>query len=469
MPQAAPSLFIYVDIHYYLQSASQYEGLNAGSRSAQGSLVKSTQGLKQTSIQGCECALRQRRLHKYKGTAHPPVSAMDSIPRTPTPDRRRAQTPEFKPANMTPDGKHTAPALTPPPSANAPNNTRPLPRLADPAALSPPPTVESVIPELPSVEAVQLMQLEELRALVSSLLPALGAARVNVAHARLQHTLLSIEKNEAVSRAEVEHEATRREVQVLQQSHDVRPSLHASDLHVALRHCRELQNDTTALHRRLRASKKLIVRLDGKVMDLKEENTMLRRRIRDNRSHIYELQDAGAINLSPLIGDRVTPRSAIASRETMVPSSSQTSHDPFDALLQASHVLNTATTSDARQTSYGRHVRGAHSLSSLPSTPVQKRARETPHTTIGMQQRPRDDRESTISASDAEDQYSSNASPPTLAAPYDPQPALRQAHIYGQVTKPLHSQHGKRPASQHSVWSSKRLKTGPTEECGRRC
>ena len=67
------------------------------------------------------------------------------------------------------------------------------------------------------MESVEKMDEAQLRSLVSELLPALGEARVTAAHSKLQHSLLSIETEESAKRAEVEHEATRREVQVLQE------------------------------------------------------------------------------------------------------------------------------------------------------------------------------------------------------------------------------------------------------------
>ncbi|KAI4281977.1 MAG: hypothetical protein L6R38_003291 [Xanthoria sp. 2 TBL-2021] len=70
--------------------------------------------------------------------------------------------------------------------------------------------------EVPTMQAVEKMPEDQVRTLVTELLPALSEARMSAAHSKLQHNLLSIETSEAASKAEVEREMTRREVQVLQ-------------------------------------------------------------------------------------------------------------------------------------------------------------------------------------------------------------------------------------------------------------
>ena len=147
----------------------------------------------------------------------------------------------------------------------------------------------------------------QLRGLVSELLPAFGEARVNAAHSKLQHSLLSIETEEAAKRAAVEHEATRREVQVLQEGSPAHrnsfspQSPQASmqrNLQLALAHCRDLQNVNSVLEKRLRSSKKLINQLDEQNADLKESVQLLRQRIKENREHLNEMQSTGAISIN---------------------------------------------------------------------------------------------------------------------------------------------------------------------------
>lgn len=342
----------------------------------------------------------------------------------------------------------------------------------------------------------------QLRALVSELLPALGEARVTAAHSKLQHSLLSIETEESAKRAEVEHEATRREVQVLQEGspvhrHSFSPrSPQASmqrSLHLALAHCRELQKENSVLDKRLRSSKKLIGQLDGQNTDLKEHVQLLRQRIKDNRDHLNELQSSGAILIqgapfaeysTPL--PKGTPRTpATNSRAARDVNQAVGSQDPFDALLFAGQVLNgeassvPSTPNQPRSRKiHAQHIRGAHSLSSLPTTPNRSRpvtadnvlvpsnqrsgtnhrvSFSAPGTQFTYQEenRAREDRDSTISASEDEEveelpgsqasQMAANMLRRSLgsqkemitAAPQTPDSGnLTQGKLFGRVKKP---------------------------------
>lgn len=297
------------------------------------------------------------------------------------------------------------------------------------------------------MENIEKMDEAQLRALVSELLPALGEARVTAAHSKLQHSLLSIETEESAKRAEVEHEATRREVQVLQEGspvhrHSFSPrSPQASmqrSLHLALAHCRELQQDNSMFNKRLKASKKVIAQLDGQNTDLKEHIQLLRQRIKDNRDHLKELQSSGAISIhgtpltefsTPLPKDtaRTPATTGRAARDANQAVSSQ-----IDALLFAGQVLNgeansvPSTPSQPRSRKiHQQHIRGAHSLSSLPTTPNRSRpvtadnvfaastersganhrvSLSAPSTQFTQQDKTpaREDRDSTISASEDE-------------------------------------------------------------------
>ena len=427
--------------------------------------------------------------------------------------------------------------MTPPPSSQmATGDSRfaqhdSFSRLGLPLA-SPPPTLRTEPPisagnlygEVPTMDAVERMNEEELRSLVSELLPALGEARISVAHSQLQHSLLAIETKESIKRAEVEHEAIKREVQVLQEgspvpAHAISPvgSPNTStqrNLHVALMHCRELQQENAVFEKRLRASKKLIARLDSENVDLKEHVKLLRQRIKDNRDHLNDLQESGAVSLNTTprhglasLTVRGTPRTP-ASRRLPEDFGSQTNpQTPFDTLLQAAKWTGEATSvpaspSQQRQRKMPNHMRGTHSLSSLPTTPQRR-----PMTAEGTMATPssriqhyypnfspprtqlsyhpedhaRDDRESTISLSDNEDgmehvddipgSQASQVASQMLRRTLEEQSnrnnsskrppssnSLRQGKLYGQVTKPL-----KRAADDDgydtSIRSSKLAKT----------
>lgn len=345
------------------------------------------------------------------------------------------------------------------------------------------------------MESVQTMGEEQLRKLVGELLPALGEARVAAAHSKLQHSMLAIENEEASMRAEVEHEATRREVQVLQEGI---PSLRLlglspkspgssmqRNLHLALSHCRELQSDNAILDKRLRSSKKLITRLDGENAELKEKVRLLRQRIKANRDHLDEMQQSGAISLNgtPMTNfgtplNRGTPRTPATSRTIREHGSeAMGSQTPFDTLLFAGQLLNGEATSvpgtpspTKPRKAHPQHTRGAHSLSSLPSTPnyprpstqsgipsVERLAQDhhLSFSAPGSQRveeadvRDRNDRDSTISVSDHEDDaYDEDDIPGSQAsqeatvmlrrslAPAPNSGRLVQGKLLGQVKKP---------------------------------
>lgn len=350
------------------------------------------------------------------------------------------------------------------------------------------------------MENIEKMDEDQLRALVSELLPALGEARVTAAHSKLQHSLLSIETEESAKRAEVEHEATRREVQVLQEGspvhrHSFSPrSPQASmqrSLHLALAHCRELQQENSMFNKRLKASKKVIAQLDGQNTDLKEHIQLLRQRIKDNRDHLKELQSSGAISIhgtpltefsTPLPKD--TPRTP-ATTGRVARDANQAVSSQIDALLFAGQVLNgeansvPSTPSQPRSRKiHQQHIRGAHSLSSLPTTPNRSRpvtadnvftastgrsganhrvSLSAPSTQFTQQDKTpaREDRDSTISASEDEDveqlpgsqasRAAANILRRSLESQRDTNTAsvqildtgkLTQGKLFGQVKKP---------------------------------
>lgn len=350
------------------------------------------------------------------------------------------------------------------------------------------------------MENIEKMDEDQLRALVSELLPALGEARVTAAHSKLQHSLLSIETEESAKRAEVEHEATRREVQVLQEGspvhrHSFSPrSPQASmqrSLHLALAHCRELQQENSMFNKRLKASKKVIAQLDGQNTDLKEHIQLLRQRIKDNRDHLKELQSSGAISIhgtpltefsTPLPKD--TPRTP-ATTSRVARDANQAVSSQIDALLFAGQVLNgeansvPSTPSQPRSRKiHQQHIRGAHSLSSLPTTPNRSRpvtadnvfaastgrsganhrvSLSAPSTQFTQQDKipAREDRDSTISASEDEDveqlpgsqasRAAANILRRSLESQRDTNTAsvqildtgkLTQGKLFGQVKKP---------------------------------
>ncbi|KAL8854436.1 MAG: hypothetical protein Q9221_000706 [Calogaya cf. arnoldii] len=392
-----------------------------------------------------------------------------SVPRTPSPPhllRHDKPSPtKAMPANqdtslMESQIRSTPPPapvdLTPPPSTQIPKQSRPIlgSDKREPSLASPPPSTKPGPPfsqgrlygEVPTMQAVEKMPEDQVRTLVTELLPALSEARMSAAHSKLQHNLLSIETSEAASKAEVEREMTRREVQVLQASPRLlspRSPQNTAQRHLelALKKCRELQEKNEVVEQRLSAARKLIRDLSERNESLTFDNQLLRQRIRENRDHLDAMRSSGAISVNgtPITGMGTpayhhtpkTPATARSRHTNQPPGSGGT----FDVLLLADTVLknneinsvpSTPTRTKARKTNQAHHVRGAHSLSSLPSTPNRSQPITadgpllTPTSQQNMhpraaysspgkrsnhhsQQSPqRDDRDSTISASEDE-------------------------------------------------------------------
>lgn len=233
----------------------------------------------------------------------------------------------------------------------------------------------------PNAEEVAKMPEAQMREMLNEVIAALGDSRMSLAHTKLQLNLLQIETAEAAQRAEAEHDLTRREVEVLQAGSpemrlrltmqpDPRSPLAQVQRHLetTITHSQELEGDNAVLQRRLKQAKKVIKHLDGKNAQLVEDNRRLRDRIRQNREHFNGLRqpfpDAPATE--PLL-QRKSPSAATRSR------------NPLDALLMADQILHgeptslPTTPSPHRAIRYSGHTRGTHSLSSLPTTPLRSR------------------------------------------------------------------------------------------------
>ena len=264
--------------------------------------------------------------------------------------------------------------------------------------------------------------------MAADLVAAVTDARTSAAHFKLQYSLLAMETHEAAQRAEVEHQMTRREVEVLQAA-DYRHRAAVSvtprsslpppqpQIDALTRTCQDLEDERDEYAQRLQRAKKLIELEKDKAELLIEENSMLKRRIRENREHFTRIKSQSPIYATPRDA-YTTPRRA----PPRFPESS--SHQPFAALLAADQVLSgesisvpsTPTKSTASKLKHG-HTRGAHSLSSLHTTPLRTKPVTSdrfgdtryPRSAPGSQlvnesaERERHDRDSTISISDAED------------------------------------------------------------------
>ena len=396
------------------------------------------------------------------------------IPRTPSP-----QDTTTKPAYASPPPRPSS-HLTPPPTTEIPRQSPNF------VATGNGDSQVEIIPNdsngirsgrLPTVEEARNLSNDECRELVLELLPAIGETRMALAHTQLQLNLLSIESTEAAQRAEVEHDMTRREVEVLRAGSPVirnRTPLLSDprspisqiqrQLELAVEAGRELEKENVQLQHRLRQAKKVIRHLNGKNSQLLEDNDLLRERIKQNRNHIDAIRaaDPQFLGLSPS-STHLTPSKAKTSKAGRSHTPSQ---NPLDALLMADQILSgdpssvpaTPSPYQAMKQTSG-HIRGAHSLSSLPSTPTRTRpmtASEVQHTPVNriistshlsysaptkqqQKQRARADRDSTISAS--EDEALTDEDVPASQASQAASSMLRQF----PGSSPEHSQ---QPSSQ---------------------
>lgn len=354
------------------------------------------------------------------------------VPSTP-PARSRSADSMNKPAYTSPPPMSAS--MTPPPSTQPPRFQSPVNRMsADPGEaflVSPPPTTlrSNALRALPTPDAIAKADIEELRSMAQDLVAAVREARTSAAHFKLQHSLLAMESEQAAQRAEVEHQMTRREVEVLQAAeHKQRTSfsMHSRtpqppphpQIEALTRACRGLEDDRDEAEKRLVRAKKLVELEKDKNELLEEENALLKKRIRENREHFTRLK-----SLSP---SYTTSRDAYTTPQRRAPPrfpESAPNHN-IAALLAADQVLSreslsvpsTPTRTHTSKFKHG-HTRGAHSLSSLHSTPVQTRpithdgysesmvpfSAPASQLVIESAERERHDRDSTISISDAEE------------------------------------------------------------------
>ncbi|KAL4932281.1 uncharacterized protein BDV17DRAFT_254027 [Aspergillus undulatus] len=325
--------------------------------------------------------------------------------------------------------------MTPPPSTQIPGAPlrRSRSRSRSSSYLAPFPDIEETLCDaygasenLPTADDIDAADDRKLRAIAKELLGVARESRVSALHFKLQYGLLSFRSNVAIKRAEVEHKLARREAEILQSNEyrtrhlqpDTEPVPQTSnvELELALKRNQELEKVSATLDRRLRRAKKLIEQEKVQSEVLREENDLLKKRIRENREHFSRMIEQRAMSPSSHAGLQTPHRRPM-------PQFMDSDHhmhrndnsNPFAALLAADRVLNressSVTSTPHRQRSHRQHfgnghVRGSHSLSSIPITPSQARKlhQESQYVTPGRDSSDENrDRDSTISASDIEE------------------------------------------------------------------
>ncbi|EXJ76756.1 uncharacterized protein A1O5_01264 [Cladophialophora psammophila CBS 110553] len=338
-------------------------------------------------------------------------------------------------------------SMTPPPSTQPPRFQSPVNRIGaapiEALLASPPPTAirSNVLGALPTPDAIAKADMEELRIMATELVSAVREARTSAAHFKLQHNLLTIEADQAAQRAEVEQQMSRREIEVLQTlEYRHRAAMHSRNslpppqpqIEALTKTCRALEDERDETEKRLARAKKLVGLQSDRIELLEEENALLRRRIRENREHFTRFK-----SLSPSYN---TPRDTFTTphRKPVPPfPEAPPNHSNIAALLAAGEVLSgeslsvpsTPTRTHTSKLKHG-HTRGAHSLSSLQTTPVQVRpatrngypeamvplSAPASQLVIESAERERHDRDSTISISDAEEGNNDDSIPESLAS-----------------------------------------------------
>lgn len=278
---------------------------------------------------------------------------------------------------------------------------------------------------LPTADEIDTVGEMRLRAIAKDLLGMTQEARMSALHFKLQNSLLSFASNEAVKRAEVEHQLARREVEILQspeyrnrrRTSEIKPvqTLSAAELEHALKRNQELEKTNVVLDRRLRRAKKLIEKERERSDLLAEENSLLKKRIRDNREHFSQMIEHGSLSPSPRTEFQTPHRRQVSHFMDSPHISRSESHDPFAALLAADKVLNRESAGIATSPYWQRTPRHhsnsqlhetSMAMASQPMTPTWSRTAHQGNqylTPVRNSHDDRHDRDSTISASDVEE------------------------------------------------------------------
>ncbi|KAG9231721.1 hypothetical protein BJ875DRAFT_468708 [Amylocarpus encephaloides] len=457
-------------------------------------------------------------------------SSQSSIEETPTPIEapstpvlHRSDSPAYGTTSL------ISLSITPPPSSQH-HVQRPAAMTA--ARLSHTPDIPPLSSPPPTVANAST---DDLRGMAESLLAenakldiAAREARMSAAHYKLQHNLLTIESEEAVKHLEVEHDMTLREVELLQMR--VQDAQDPPELEHYRRRSRLLEEENRKLSDSLRKAKRVIISNEDDITNLELDVKQLRERIRVNRSHINEMRSPGGIYHNPSLHNSPATPQHYRSTPKHTPMTSRSvrqardhSQEPFAALLLADRVLSQENSSAPStpivqrrpiHRTPNRHNRNVQSLSSLPTTPgsartsavnstllpsaqfsSQAEARVTSTLGSGTTPQPRErrrkSRDSTISASDAEEiarsarsyreesaevpesqasqsaiemlrrdpreSFDVAASRATTPNPINDKTNLSQAKIFGVVTKPTVEKR-KRGDDEPTSYDAKKLR-----------
>lgn len=294
-------------------------------------------------------------------------------------------------------------SLTPPPSSQVPTNGARAPSSSQrQRMLSPPVTGLSTVRHetmsslytAPRPDAVVAASPDVLRAMLQACLVEHTRLKTETAHHKLQYQLLSVRANEDAHRAAVEQELTLRQLEAFSRQKAEAPAqpirkIPSSEIsqamydelrdlgEKAIKDNEKIRKDYEETCKRLKAAKKLIIRQEEDIDNLREENDLLRTRLQDKRELWNQLASPGGIFHTPKTAQASPAQYRTTPRQT--PKHSRDA--PFAVLLQAATQENSSapSTPATPNRSGGRqplkHSRGVHSMSSLPTTPNPPRPR----------------------------------------------------------------------------------------------
>lgn len=357
---------------------------------------------------------------------------------------------------------HSPPApsssdMTPPPSTQIPGAPlrRTHSRSISPSLITPADLDKSLCDaygaseNLPTIEDIDRANETQLRSIAKDLLTVAQEARMSALHFKLQNSLVSFASNEAVKRAEVEHQLAKREVEILQsaeyrRARPIEPmtpkqSISNNDYLNAMQRSHELEEVNAVLDRRLRRAKRAIDDAHAQSNELTEQNNMLKKRIEDNRRHFSQIYNYGS--LSPGMQNEL--HTICRGEHT----------DGLAALLFADKFTNRL-----------HEPHGSYSSqTSVPVTPNRSIRQERQHMTPGQISHGNQyDSDSTVSLSAAdseEEPLQSRHQDIRRTAPKTS--TLLQTKLFGQVKKPgVERNQNKRKASpDDSTMATKRSRT----------
>ncbi|KPM39611.1 hypothetical protein AK830_g6945 [Neonectria ditissima] len=358
-------------------------------------------------------------------------------------------------------------SLTPPPSTQVNNfnnqnghrSKRAFSGSQQSTLFSPPATILNTLRDrqitsdyvAPAPQQVLEASADELRVMLQGCIAENQKLKMETAHHKLQYNLLSLQADEDQKRAVVEHEMIRREVDALrtaEHTRQARRELSSSSDSTQAKY-RQMKmwyeaavDEAEILQRRVKVAKKVIQQKEEETMGLTEERDMLLNRIRENREHLHSMCSPGGIFHGALTPGKQQPQTSSApqpyrSTPRQTPRSAvrdtREGEHGLSALLQAMSQDNNSAPSTPipshrpapRQAR--KHQRNAQSMSSLPTTPMNRslggragllpsvdlvpqtepqrypQRHFVPTTPVGKSDRRRQSRESTISVEDNEE------------------------------------------------------------------